>query len=262
MNIEYESDYLYRIRRELEDRITLIAEEKMNEKVSKLHWRYGSLVGAFIIGAAILGYTQMSDIPNKIENALTNEATLNTIEQIKEKGKKVDEIYTTAFNHLTALEDNYKSVSDSIVKDLKQDVNFQKRIMGIKGEPGKDGINGKDGIKGKDGINGKDGKDGKDGIYANLATPEEVGRFEVVKSQGKSILTFTDVTKESSIEFVTFILGAGFENPIVSPKRDGKKFTYLVTNVRFATEITAIVYYKTDPSGRAHPYLFNVTLNP
>lgn len=79
MDIEYECDYLYRIRRELEDRITLIAEEKMNEKISKLHWRYGSLVGAFIIGAAILGYTQISDIldfPAFTRQFLTQNSTL------------------------------------------------------------------------------------------------------------------------------------------------------------------------------------------
>lgn len=265
--------YLHKVRSELERELSSIADGKIDKKISELHWKYGSVIGAVILSASIFGYSQISDIPEKIELALASETTLNTIDKIKEKGRQVDEAHTSSFILLRGLEDNYKNVTEDIANNLKQDFNFQKRIKGEKGdqglpgESGQDGINGingkdgNDGTDGKDGEDGKDGINGKDGVYADILSPEEVGVFDVVKSQGKVILTFSDRTKNESIEYVNFVIGPGFEDQVVSPSKNGNKFTYTLS-VKNSFEAIAIVFYKNDSKRIATPYLFNVRVNP
>lgn len=260
--IEFEHDSYYRLRRELEDKLQSIAEEKVNEKVSKLEWRYGSIALGLILGASLFGYSEFSDIPKKIEDALNSETSKVAIKNIQEKEEKIDVIYTNSFNLLKDLEEDYSSVTEGIVTELKGDSNFQKRLRGSKGEPGKDGSNGTDGKDGINGLDGQNGINGKDGMYANILEPQEIGRFEVIQHSGESILTFTDTTKNNDVKFVTFILGPGFNPKIVNPKKSGSRFTFKITKVVSSFEATAIIHFKNENKKFTTPYLYSVIVSP
>lgn len=254
-----ESNEQYRLRREREDQLKLIAEHKVTEEISKLKWRYGSIIAGFAIGLTLLGYSQISDIPNKIESAMNSETTLAIIDQIKVKGKEVDTIYTDSFNLLSDLQKNRTVVVNDITKHLKQDSNFQKRIKGSNGDPG---TNGKDGVNGKDGINGINGTDGKDSFNAGIIPPEQIGRFEVLNYSGDAFLTFTDLTPKKDIKFAAFILGSGFDPKIKHPPKTKDKFSFKVTSLKGEFEATAIIYYKNKNQSLPTPYLYNVIVKP
>jgi hypothetical protein len=181
MSNNVDDNLLYRIKRELEDEIQLTAKKEVDFQISKLHWRYGSVLAGLALGAGLAGITAIYEIPNQIEESIRSEVTQELINGIRTQAAEIRSLHTSSIEWEQEIEDNYTSMMNEVVSLLKSDPEFQEISTGPQGIPGPQGDMGPRGLQGVPGEVGPPGETGPEGRIGSFwqIVPNDANEFEL-----------------------------------------------------------------------------------
>ena len=248
-----ESDEIYRIRRELEDKLDNAIQIAVSKESSSLQWRYGSIIFGFITAAAIFGITSIQDIPQKVDEALKSEASTKVITEIEQRKIEINAIYQNLKGQLDDIERDKNILAEPVANFLLSNQNFTSLAKGKKGDTGPIGPVGPKGDKGKD---GSPGSNGTDGIYSNLPKPIDVGLLTVTRNRDSRIISFEALLPDQ-VQFVTFLSESSFKNDVILPTKQGDKYSFVLSDVKYEFEVKVIVYFRLQDSSPLIPYFYS-----
>jgi len=257
MNVEdndycKEGDYLYRVRRELEDKVELKAEEKIQGEIKHLKTKATWMLSAASIALVGFGITGLNMIPQTVEDIIKEKTNIEAIDNIRAREIESEKAYGQITQILNSIKEDKSELRKDVIKALKADGKFLSSVIGPTG---------KNGPKGVTGDEGKQGLKGEDGIFYNLPTREEIGNFLQTKHKNDITVQFK-ASNVSNIISVKYMPGGTFEYTNFYTYNKENDFTKTYDNIKQPFTLKAIVMYEHVKSGVLVPYLYEISIKP